>query len=335
LHEMGCPEFWCAENLLWSLVVCFVASFLLGLCSYLLISINAGHKDWKERLGVAFKVFYRSFICCLCPVFACCCYYYISRKRRCILCTKDVKKIDWSHNSKCKREFEEEYNEIPDSPAFLCGKCNSPFKIWPKEKLALLHSLWCVKCDQVIIESSQQNIHVCFLCDKMLCGRHIRPGTRNTGRSTVDWAFLENLHTNDDYQEDLHTNNNYQEDLHTNGNYQEDLFIQPTVSSSVAQGPEPSVQNNPDDLPGYNFKPSGPPTTPRDFTPSAPLPSVQHSSRLGFNPIPSEISMEQQSRLLPRMVGEPEASSHPLNDSCQDDLPPSYHVAMQDQDSTY
>jgi len=310
LHEMGCPEFWCAENLLWSLVVCFVASFLLGLCSYLLISINAGHKDWKERLGVAFKVFYRSFICCLCPVFACCCYYYISRKRRCILCTKDVKKIDWSHNSKCKRDLEEEYNEITDSPAFLCGKCNSPFKIWPKEKLALLHSLWCVKCEQVIIASSQQNVHVCFLCDKMLCGLHIRPGPRNTGRTTIDWAFLENLHTNDDYQEDL--------------------FLRSTSSSSVAHGTMPSLQNHPDDLPGYNYKPSGP-TTPRHFTPSAPLPSVQHS----FNPVPSETSTEQQSRLLPRMVGESEASSHPPNDSCQDDLPPSYHVAMQDEDSTY
>ena len=323
---MGCPEFWCAENLLWSLVVCFVASFLLGLCSYLLISINAGHKDWKERFGVAFKVFYRSFICCLCPVLACCCYYYISRKRRflsqvktngkflilyyrCILCTKEVKKIDWSHNSKCKREFEEEYNGIPDSPAFLCGKCNAPFKIWPKEKLALLHTLWCVKCDQVIIESSQQNIHVCFLCDKMLCGRHIRPGCRNTGITRVDWAFLENLHTN--------------------SSYQDDLFIQPTASSSVAHGPAPSVQNNSDDLPGYNYKSSGPSTTPRHFTPSAPLPSVQHSSRLGFNPLPSETSMDQQSRLLPRAVGGPEASSP--NDNCHD-LPPSYDVAMQDED---
>jgi len=309
---MGCPEFWCAENLLWSLVVCFVASFLLGLCSYLLISINAGHKDWKERFGVAFKVFYRSFICCLCPVLACCCYYYISRKRRCILCTKEVKKIDWSHNSKCKREFEEEYNGIPDSPAFLCGKCNAPFKIWPKEKLALLHTLWCVKCDQVIIESSQQNIHVCFLCDKMLCGRHMIPGPRNTGRTTVDWAFLENLHTN--------------------SSYQEDLFIQPTASSSVAHGPAPSVQNNSDDLPGYHDKTSGPSTTPSHFTPSAPLPSVQHSSRIGFNPLPSETSMDQESRLLPRAVGGPEASFHPPNDSCQDDLPPSYDLAMQDED---
>ena len=81
---------WTAEYLLASLLGCFVVSLLLGLCSYLLISINAGHKHWKERLGVAFKVFYRSFICCLCPVIACCCYYYISRKRRYFLNTKVV-----------------------------------------------------------------------------------------------------------------------------------------------------------------------------------------------------------------------------------------------------
>ena len=79
MHEM---DPWTAEYLLASLLGCFFASLLLGLCSYFLISINFGHKPLKERLGVAFTVFYRSFICCLCPVIACCCYYYISRKRR-------------------------------------------------------------------------------------------------------------------------------------------------------------------------------------------------------------------------------------------------------------
>ena len=79
---MGGPTFWTAENLLTYLLGCFVASLLLGLCSFLLINITAGHLPWKERLGVAFKAFYRSFICCLCPVIACCCYCYLSRKRR-------------------------------------------------------------------------------------------------------------------------------------------------------------------------------------------------------------------------------------------------------------
>jgi len=276
---------------------------------YLLISINAGHKPLKERLGVAFKVFYRSFICCLCPVIACCCYYYIGRKRRCILCTKDVKKIDRSHNSKCKSELEEKYNEIPDSPAFLCGKCNAPFKLWPKEKLALIHSLWCIRCEQVITNFREQNVHVCFLCDKMLCGLHIKLGPGNMGRTTIDWAFLENLHIN--------------------SNYQDDLFIPPTTASvSVARGPEPSLHNPP----VYNA--SGPSTTPRHFTPSAPSapsPSVQHSSMLGFNPLPTESSMDHQSMLLPRVPARPEGSSHTSNE-IYIDLPPSYDVAMQDED---
>ena len=213
---------------------------------------------------------------------------------RCILCTKNVKKINWSHNSKCKAEFEEEYNEIPDSPAFFCGKCNAPFKIWPKEKLALVHSLWCIKCEQVIVNSGEQNVHVCFLCDKMLCGLHRRPG--NTGRITVEWAFLENLHTNT--------------------NYQDDLFVPPTEASS-------RLTHNGDDNPPV-YKPSAPSTTPRHFTPSAPPPSVQHSSRMDFNRLPTETSMDHQSMLLPR-----EGSSH--HTPICPDLPPSYDVAMQDQ----
>ena len=320
-HEMGGPTFWTAENLLTSLLVCFLASLLLGACSYFLISINAGHKDWKERLGVAFKVFYRSFICCLCPVFACCCYYFVSRKRRCflksnwvlpkcffrcILCTNNVKKIDWSHNSKCKSELEEKYNEIPDSPAFACAKCNNePFKIWPKEKLALTHRLWCSKCEQVIVRSPEQNIHVCFLCDKMLCGRHINPGPWNRGRTIVDWAFLENLHTADDYQQDL-------------------SIQQPAASTSLASGSEPSSHNR-DNNPAS--KSSNPPTT-KNFTPSAPSPSLQNSSRL--NRLTTERPMTEQSLLSPR----PEGSSHTSIEICHD-LPPSYDAAMQDEDSTY
>ena len=243
------------------------------------------------------------------------CYFYISDAcYRCILCTNNVKKINSSHNSKCKTELEEEYNEIPDSPAFLCGKCNAPFKIWPKEKLALLHSLWCIKCEQVIIRSVEQNVHVCFLCDKMLCGLHIRPRNTtceygqairpgNTGRITVHWELLENLHTNT--------------------NYQNDLFIPPTASSSRAQGTEPSFQNRDNNPPGYTS--SGPTTSPRQLTPSAP--PVQHSSRLGFNPLPTETSMDHQSILLPRVPAGPEGSSQtPI----YHELPPSYDVAMQD-----
>ena len=73
------------EFLLTALFGCFAASLLLGTCTYLLMSIHVGHKSGREKIGIAFKVFFRSFvsfICCFWPVIAYCCYSYIIRKRR-------------------------------------------------------------------------------------------------------------------------------------------------------------------------------------------------------------------------------------------------------------
>ena len=152
----------------------------------------------------------------------------------------------------------------------------------------------------MILNAAEQNIHICFLCDKMLCGRHIKAGPTNTIRTIVDWAFLENLTIETDYQGDL--------------------FIPQTMNSSrQTAGTQPPLHYPP--VLQYSsttvFSSTAPPSLPGDF-----------SSRSGFDSDPSADNfLDQQGS---REQEAPEADC----DVVYNDLPPSYDIAMQDEDLT-
>ena len=83
----------------------------------------------------------------------------------------------------------EEYQRIPDSSNYFCKKCDdTPLKIWPPEKLAKSK---CSKCCERITNSGD-NLHLCFICNKALCGRHFHP-TDPSAAIIVDWDFMEGV----------------------------------------------------------------------------------------------------------------------------------------------
>lgn len=114
------------------------------------------------------------------------------RKTRCKLCGEDVKiraNTYQSHKLVCKEYRMEEYQRIPDSTNYFCKKCDdAPLKIWPPEKLAKTK---CSKCRERII-NFEGNLHLCFICDKALCPRHLHPSDPSAA-VIVDWDFMEGI----------------------------------------------------------------------------------------------------------------------------------------------
>ena len=111
---------------------------------------------------------------------------------RCNLCGEDVKITTNTakyHKLVCKEYRMEEYERIADSTNYFCKKCDdAPLKIWPAEKLAKTK---CSKCSAKIINSGS-NLHLCFICDKALCARHVHPADPSAA-VIVDWDFLEGI----------------------------------------------------------------------------------------------------------------------------------------------
>ena len=111
---------------------------------------------------------------------------------RCKLCGEDVKittNTSKYHKLVCKEYRMEEYQRIPDSTNYFCKKCDdAPLKIWPSEKLA---ETKCSKCRERIVNSGG-NLHLCFICDKALCARHLHP-TDPSAAVIVDWDLMEGV----------------------------------------------------------------------------------------------------------------------------------------------
>jgi len=204
------------------------------------------------------------------------------RKIRCNLCGEDIRITTNSskyHKMVCKEYRMEEYQRIPDSTNYFCKKCDdAPLKVWPAEKLAKKD---CSKCSERITNSGS-NLHLCFICDKALCARHVHP-TDPSAAVIVDWDFLEDIPGTDS-------------DPSSSA-----LLVQPSSSSA---------------LPPYT------PPQSTAFQPSAP------SVLPGY--LPSEIGVQGSTTTsyIPRdSVHLPPSDPYP-------DLPPSYDIAIQDEEKS-
>jgi len=207
------------------------------------------------------------------------------RKIRCNLCGEDVKITTNSskyHKLVCKEYRMEEYQRIPDSTSYFCKKCDdAPLKIWPAEKLAKKS---CSKCSEKIINSGS-NLHLCFICDKALCARHVH-STDPSAAVIVDWDWMEDI-----------------PGIDSDPSASALLVVQPSSSSA---------------LPPYTLPQSA------AFHPSAPpvLPPGNMSSEIGG-----------QGSTTSSYIPARDSVQHPPSDPYPD-LPPSYDIAVQDEDKS-
>jgi len=161
MYLPGIPDwvFW------WGLVALILALLLLA-CD-LFVMRNAPNQTWRKQ----FKCFFYSLACflpCLgCPLFC----FDVFIKKKCKLCGK---RIWWGieeHRTRC-RERDPAYGEIPDSPLYHCKNCNTHLKIWPVEKVESMDCFGPECAEQV--KNNGGNIHLCFICNRMVCPKHTR-----------------------------------------------------------------------------------------------------------------------------------------------------------------
>jgi hypothetical protein len=103
-----------------------------------------------------------------------------------------VRTYNRSHRTDCKEKLQDAYKSIPDSPMYSCSECNSPLKLWPVEKI---EKSQCLKCRNFEIINSGSNLHMCFVCDSVLCDRHNAFFPITGGRMVVDFGKMDTLVT--------------------------------------------------------------------------------------------------------------------------------------------
>jgi len=110
-------------------------------------------------------------------------------KKECSLCKEQVRMNSGNHRPECKERLQNVYDYIPDSEMYSCADCNSPLKLWPVEKI---EKSPCIKCRNFEIINSGSNLHMCFVCDGVLCDRH---NAYYPSRLVVDFRKMDSLVT--------------------------------------------------------------------------------------------------------------------------------------------
>jgi len=302
MYLLGIPDwlFW------WGFVALMLA--LLLLAGNLCLTDDSG----KEH----FKCFFYSLSCflpCLwCPL---CCWHFVFTKTKCKLCGKELWDII-EHRKRCRER--PAFGEIPDSSLYHCQKCDTHLKVWPAAKL---ESMDCVsrECFEKVTNNGE-NIHLCFICDRMICDKHNRnPDQRiDIDLFNPDWLPII---INEGGSENGSQNSSHSEDSDTGG------FIDQRRSS--------------------NFSPSDPSISPAYHTSSPSAPPPTYGS--GYNPMIRPYTSPTNGHTFEHPPGQPMPNPHTTNGSnltslntynlpqvqqSEDlfpDLPPSYEVAMMDE----
>jgi len=201
---------------------------------------------------------------------------------------------------------------------YHCQKCDTHLKVWPCAKL---RSMDCAECF-VKIENNGENIHLCFICDKMLCPKHKNSDSEE--RIHIDWSKPETVPLPDLGDGGISESS----DSHGFPDLQEGSPVSnrtPFNPSLPAESPgsEPSLPSVPPPsyirsyISGHNLQipPNTDPTIrPYVFDPQ-PLQSIR-------NPYTPDDSSNQIN--LYNLSQNPDGDVFP-------DLPPSYEVAMMDE----
>lgn len=281
----------------WLIGVLVVAA-VLALFSCLLAVIN----DEKLSIGGRCKILLRVFLSilgcgvpCLWPVL-CYCYYRYNKMVKCLLCHKDVRKGK-SHRRQCLSGQRMAYNFMPNSSLYTCARCDEPLKLWSVERL---DAAFCTKCNTRITNTGD-NLHLCFLCDKVLCSGHSRGVAPGSGPRTIEWGSSSFGVNWGDVAD----------------RYAAAAPVPAQTPRNGTQQPQPPPPEGSDLLPHYV------PPPPSATTPSAPMlpgPSNPPGS-LALPPYPSPKRDPPTNPSAPGAVEDQEDPDSP-------DLPPSYEAAM-------
>jgi len=299
MYLLGIPDwlFW------WGFVALMLA--LLLLAGNLCLTDDSS----KEH----FKCFFYSLSCflpCLwCPL---CCFHIVFEKTKCKLCGKELWDII-EHRKRCRER--PAFGEIPDSSLYHCQKCKTHLKVWP---VAKLESMDCVslECFEKVTNNGE-NIHLCFICDKMVCDKHnTNPDQRiNIDLFNPDTVFL--IINNDGASENGSQSSSHSEDSEAGG---------------FSDQRRSSIRDRSD------FSPSEPSVSPSAYDtspPSAPPPT--------YNPMIRPYTSPTNGHTFENPPGQPNPTigsnltslnAYNLPQNSEDmfpDLPPSYEVAMMDE----
>jgi len=321
MYLLGIPDwlFW------WGFVALMLA--LLLLAGNLCLTDDSS----KEH----FKCFFYSLSCflpCLwCPL---CCFHIVFEKTKCKLCGKELWDII-EHRKRCRER--PAFGEIPDSSLYHCQKCKTHLKVWP---VAKLESMDCVslECFEKVTNNGE-NIHLCFICDKMVCDKH---STNPDQRINIDLFNPDtvSLIINDGASEDGSQNSSNSEDSGSGGfsdqrrssigdrsNFSpSDISVFPVYDQRRS-----SIRDRP------NFSLSDPSVSPSAYDtspPSAPPPSYNPMIRPYTSPTNGR-TFEHPPNPHPTIGSNLTSfNTYNLPQNSEDifpDLPPSYEVAMMDE----
>jgi len=299
MYLLGIPDwlFW------WGFVALMLA--LLLLAGNLCLTDDSG----KEH----FKCFFYSLSCflpCLwCPL---CCFHIVFEKTKCKLCGKELWDII-EHRKRCRER--PAFGEIPDSSLYHCQKCNTHLKVWP---VAKLESMDCVslECFEKVTNNGE-NIHLCFICDKMVCDKHNTNADQRINIDLFNPDSVFRIINNDGASENGSQSSSHSEDSDMGG------FIDQRRSSIRDRS---------------NFIPSDPSVSPSAYdtsSPSVPPPSYNPMIRPYTSPTNGhtfEHPPGQSNPTIGSNLTSPNTYNLPQNsEDIFPDLPPSYEVAMMDE----